>query len=308
MRVGDLAEMTSFEQSDDEPNADMHARLRSQAEAYSAREATLDIDGKTRYPDDVVINYFTVGLLGLEPVEDPASVDDASLLVGMSRKYYVDALPQKIASTWKYFNPQIDRIPYVETDPVGPLPGFVDREDPVFGWNNSLKTYREPVMRTLEVTSGWRFDLPWIGPTTLYSHLPDQQQARQIVADLLENLRIAYLEKNPVKFSTALTPLTAEERLEVLIPELSKLFAPPMRRGGAGAAAEFGDIAISQLRELENPDGFSATLTGTMLAQAMHWGHTDRLQLQFQLLVDLVEIDDQWRLADLTIVDLKALQ
>ena len=305
MRVGDMVEMTGFEQREGEPNADMHARLRNQVQAFSVREAALDIDGQTRYPDAIVINYFNVGLLGLEQVEDPASVDDASLLVGVCRRYYIDALPQRISSKWNYFNPQVDRIPYVEADPAGPLPGFVDREDPVFGWKNVLKTYQEPVLRPLDVTTGWRFDLPWIGQTTLYSEFPDEQQAQQIVADLLDNLRIVYLEKNPSNLSAALGQLADENRAQELNPELSKLFAPPMRRGGVGAVKEIGELEISQLRELADPDGFSATVTGTALAHAMHWGHADRLQLQFQLLIDLVEIDNQWRLADLTIVDLK---
>jgi hypothetical protein len=37
----------------------------------------------------------------------------------------------------------------------------------------------------------------------------------------------------------------------------------------------------------------------------MHWGHTDQMQLQFQLLLDLVEQNNQWRLNDLTVIDLK---
>lgn len=308
MRVVDLAEMTGFESNEEESDADMHARLREQVKAYFSSGSGLTIDDQKSHPDDIAISYFTVGLLGLKQVEDPASVDDASLLVGVSQRYYVNALPQEVSSTWNYFNPQVSRIPYVETDPAGPLPGFVDIEDPVFSWKNVLKSYQEPVLRPPEVTTGWRFDLPWIGPTTLFSQLPDEQQAQQIIADFLENLRIAYLEKNPPKFINALDQLTAKDKTKMLAPELSKLFAPPMRRGGVGALKEFGDIEISQLRELEDPDGFSATLTGTALAHAMHWGHTDRLQLQFQLLVDLVEIDNQWRLADLTIVDLKELK
>jgi hypothetical protein len=277
-------------------------------EEFAVRESTLDIDGETHHPDAVVINYFTVGLLGLKQVEDPASVDNASLLVGVSRRYYIDALPQKVTSTWDYFNPQIDRIPYIEADPAGPLPGFVEREDPVFAWENVLKQYQEPVLRPLDVTTGWRFDLPLIGKATLYNSLPDKQQAKQIVADLFENLRIAYLEKNPLKRAVVLGQLTAGELTTEFTAELARLFSPAMRRGGEGSVNEFGDVEISQLRELADPDGFSATLNGTAVASAMHWGHTDRLRLQFQLLVDLVENDNQWRLADATILDLKQVK
>jgi hypothetical protein len=308
MRVGDLAEMTGFETNEEDTRADMHARLREQVKAYFSSGSGLTIDDTKVHPDDIVISYFTVGLFGLKQVEDPVSVDDASLLVGVSQRYYVDALPQEVSSTWNYFNPQVSRIPYVETDPAGPLPGFVDVEDPVFSWKNVLKTYQEHTLQPVKVTTGWHVDLPVIGYTTLYSALPDQEQAQDIIAGMLENIRIAYLEKNPPKLSVALEQLTAGEDTRALAAELSKLFAPAMRRGGQGAVAEFDDIKIENIRELDNQDGFSATLTGEVLAKAMHWGHTDRLPLQFQMLVDLVEEGDQWRLADLTVIDLKELK
>jgi hypothetical protein len=308
MRVSDMQAMTGFERSDGETNADMHTRLGKQVKEFITRDGAIDIDGRNMYPDDIVISYFTVGLRGLDQVDNPAGVDDESLLVGVSRRYYIDALPQKVASKWNYFNPQADRIPYVEADPAGPLPGFVERENPQFAWKNVLKTYQEPVLLPLDVTTGWGVDLQWIGRTTFFSMLPDEQQAQQIIADLLENLRIAYLEKNPPKLTMALGQLTAEDRTTMLEAELSKLFAPPIRRGGVGAIKAFGKFEISQLRELADSDGFSATVSGTALAHAMHWGHTDQLQLQYQLLIDLVEIDNEWRLADLTIVDLKDLK
>jgi hypothetical protein len=308
MRVGDLAEMTGFETNEEEPRADMHVSLREQVKAYFSSGSGLTIDDTKVHPDDIVISYFTVGLFGLKQVEDPVSVDDASLLVGVSQRYYVNALPQEVSSTWNYFNPQVNRIPYVETDPAGPLPGFVDIEDPVFSWKNVLKSYQEPALQAVKVTTGWRFDLPLIGHTTLFRALPDNEQTQAIIADLLENIRIAYLEKNPPKLTAALEQLTAVERTQALAVELSKLFAPAMRRGGQGAVEEFDDIKIENIRELDKQDGFSATLTGSAMAKAMHWGHTDRLPLQFQMLVDLVEEGDHWRLADLTVIDLKELK
>ena len=59
------------------------------------------------------------------------------------------------------------------------------------------------------------------------------------------------------------------------------------------------------MRELNNADGFSATISGSADISAQHWGHTDRRQLRFQLLIDFIEINRQWQLADLTVIDLK---
>ena len=70
----------------------------------------------------------------------------------------------------------------------------------------------------------------------------------------------------------------------------------------------FYDMKINSMQELDNPDGFSATISGTADISANHWGHTDRRQLQFQLLIDLIETDRHWRLADLTVIDLKEVK
>jgi len=305
MRVGDLVEMTGFNLPKTNNKNTRYAKLQKYVTEFAMRESVLDIDGMVVHPDTVTISYFNVGLSGLLPVENPATTDEASLLVGISRQYYVEALPQNIQSRWPYFNPHVDKIPFVETDPAGPLPGFIYKEDPVYGWKNLLTKYEEPVMRPLDVTTGWRFNIPYIGETTLFKRPPSEQQAQTIVSDMLENLRIAYIEKNPHALSRALSAIITNDPSGVLVQELSKLFAPPMNRGGVGAVKEFGELKIKEIRELENPDGFSATLTGYATIHALHWGHADLMQLQFQLLLDLVEQGNQWRLADLTVISLK---
>lgn len=304
MRVGDIAEMTGFNRSDTDDKAGEHARLQKHVTDFALRESALDIDGNIAHPDLVNISYFVVGLAGLMPVDNPATIDDASLLVGVSRHYYINALPKKIHSIWPYFNPHVDKVPFVETDPAGPLPGFIYPEDPIFSWDNLLKTYEEPALRPLDMTTGWRFDLPLIGETTLFKRTPDKPQAQTIISGMLENLRIAYVEKNPSAFAHIIEEIILDPS-GTLVTELSKLYAPPMKRGGVGEVKEFGDLDINEIRTLENPDGFSATMTGYAVIQAMHWGHTDQMQLQFQLLLDLVEQDNQWRLNDMTVIDLK---
>lgn len=43
------------------------------------------------------------------------------------------------------------------------------------------------------------------------------------------------------------------------------------------------------MRELKYPHGFSATISGWADIKALHWGHIDQRQIEFQALVDLVE-------------------
>ena len=308
MRIDDIASMTSFDGLEMDDNAFMHRQLKEHALLYFSAEGVLNIDSEPTLPDVITLNYFTAGVSGLMPVDNPAAIDDTSLLVGVSQQYYIDGLPQIIRSEWGYFNPRIDKIPFVETDPAGPLPGSISKEDPEFGWKNQLKTYEEPTAHSLDVSTGLHLNIPFFGKTTLFIQLPDEQQAGEIISGLLENLRIVYIEQEPAAFASALEAMTAQNPPEMLASELSKLFATAMKRGGTGTVKKFGEIKVDEIRELEDPNGFRATVSGAVLVQAMHWGHTDRLQLEFQLLLDLVEVENQWRLSDLTMINLKESQ
>jgi len=72
-----------------------------------------------------------------------------------------------------------------------------------------------------------------------------------------------------------------------------------------GAVQAFNDVQIVNMRELHNADGFSATINGSANISAKHWGHVDQRLINFQLLLDLIEVNNQWHLADLTVIDIK---
>ncbi len=135
--------------------------------------------------------------------------------------------------------------------------------------------------------------------------MPEDQEALKIVDAVLENVRVAFIEKDPARFSQVLGQVIATEQSGALQKELAKLFSPNVTGGGASSVQAFSDMQISGLRELDNPDGFSATISGSAKISAKHWGHIDQRQFRFQLLLDLIEIDNQWRLSDLTVVDIK---
>jgi len=84
------------------------------------------------------------------------------------------------------------------------------------------------------------------------------------------------------------------------------IFVSPKVTGGAvGAVQVFNDVQIVNIRELNNPDGFSATISGSANISAKHWGHVDRRLVKYQALLDLIEVNKQWRLADLTVIDIR---
>ena len=250
-----------------------------------------------------------VTLASLKLADITNSIEESSLLVGVSLQYLVAGLPQKIDAVWPYFRQRVDRIPVVVTDPAGPLTNLIDADDPEFGWQNFLKKYSEPVIRPVEVKTGWSISIPFVGDTRIVNWMPDEQEAPQIISDVFENIRAAFIEKAPASLSRALAEVASSNQADVLQKELAKLFSPRVTGGGGTSSVQsFYDMKIDSVRELDNPDGFSATISGSADISAKHWGHTDRRQLQFQLLLDLIEINQQWRVADLTVIDLKEVK
>jgi hypothetical protein len=248
-------------------------------------------------------------LKGLKVIENASAVDESSLLVGISQKFFIEALPQKIESSWQFFNQRIDRIPVTVTDPVGPLMSLIDKDDPEFGWQNFLKKYSDAVIVPVEVDTGWNINIPYVGKTKIVNQMPDQEQALNIVGGLFENVRIAFIEKRPENFSRELARVStadiASDQAAILNKELAKLFSPNVTGGGVSSVQSFDELHVSNIRELADPDGFSVNINGSATISAKHWGHIDQRQFQFQLLLDLVEVNNQWRLADLTVIDIK---
>ena len=314
LRISDVSELTGFNLDEPQLSAEeKRQQLQTFIKSYYADNGSLQIDGKLFEPDSIRVEFLTISLKGLKVIENSSIVDESSLLVGISQQFHIKALPQKIESSWPFFNPQFDRIPVTVTDPVGPLPGFIDKENPEFGWQNFLKKYSDAVIVPVEVDTGWNVNIPYLGKKKIINQLPDQQQASNIVNGVLENVRVAFIEKKPDNLSRELGKvISADEstllRSDTLKKELAKLFAPKVTGGSVGSVRVFKDLKIINVRKIDKPEGFSATISGAANTSAQHWGHVDQRQIDFQLLLDLVEDDSQWRIADLTVIDIKEVK
>jgi len=313
LRISDITELTGFNVEDSQLSAeDKRQQLQEHIKKYYADNGSLQIDGDLLKPDSIRVEFLTVSLKGLKVIENASSVDQSSLLVGISQKYFIEALPQKIESSWQFFNQRIDRIPVTVTDPVGPLMHLIDKDDPEFFWQNFLKKYSDAVMTPVEVDTGWNINIPYVGKTKIVNQMPDQAQAPNIVGGVLNNIRVAFIEKEPSKFSGALGNVFSEavttDEFDSLQKELAKLFSPRVTGGALGAVQVFNDIEIVNVSELNNAAGFRTTISGSANISAQHWGHIDKRQVKFQLLLDLIEEDKQWRLADLTVIDIKEVK
>ena len=307
LRLSDIAELMGFNNESVSAD-DKYPSLQDHIRSYYADREELQIDGASFKPDSIRVEFLTATLTGLKVIENPEAVDESSLLVGVSQKYFIDKLPQNIDSRWQYFNQRVERIPVIVTDPVGPLQNLIDKDDPEFGWQNFLKKYSEPVITPVVVNTGWVIDIPYFGKKKILDQMPEQSQALNIVNGVLENGRVAFIEKEPNNLARVLGEVTSSDNSEDLQKELAKLFSPKVTGGAVGAVQVFKDIEIVNVRQLDKPNSFSATISGSATINAKHWGHVDQRQVDFQLLLDLIEINQQWRLADLTVIDIKKVK
>ena len=309
LRVSDITEMTGFDVDDARLGAeDKFQQLQAYLDNYYTSRGSLDIDGKSFMPDSVRIEFLTISLKGLKVIDNASAVDESSLLVGVSQQFLIDKLPQKIETRWQYFNQRVDRIPVIVTDPAGPFMSLIDKDYADYGWQNFLKTYTNPVTKPVNVKTGWRIDLPYLGEKKILDRLPEPDQAVMIVGGIFDNVRVAFVEKEPANFSRVLGDTVSSGQTELIKDELAKLFAPQVTGGTVGIVDTFEDLQVIGIQELRDRHGFSATVSGGATISARHWGHTDRRNLKFQVLLDIVGDDDQWRLVDLTVVDLKEIK
>ena len=309
LRVSDITEMTEFEVDETRLSTeDKFQQLQSYLNNYYSSKGSLDIDGKSFTPDSVRVEYLTISLKGLKVIDNATAVDESSLLVGVSQQFLIEKLPQKIETRWQYFNQRVDRIPVIVTDPAGPFMSLIDKDYTDYGWQNFLKTYTDPATTPVDVKTGWRIDLPYFGDKKILDRLPEPDQAITIVGGLFDNVRVAFIEKEPANFSRVLGDTVSSGQAELIKDELAKLFAPKVTGGTVGAVDEFEDLQVTGIQELTDRHGFSANVSGAATISGRHWGHTDRRNLKFQVLLDIAGDDDQWRLVDLTVVDLKEIK
>ena len=304
MRIDDISKLTQYDAL--ETKTKKLPQLKTHLQTYFENDKKLHIDERVALADVVKINYFTVGLTGLELLDNIDENDTSALLVGVSQQYYIESLPNHIRSEWLYFNNKIDSIPLVATDPAGPFPSFIYQDSSTVTWTNYIQDKTEPVLNPVKVKTGMYLDIPLIGNTKIITEAPNEQQSKQIIEQVFENVRIAFIEKRAKRLSAELSKILSSSNNDLVSSALAKLFAPPMVRGGIGAIEAFDDIKIDNIIELEGSQGFNTSVSGNATLFAQHWGHSDRLKQRFQLSVDILEKEGQWFITDFTLLDLKA--
>jgi hypothetical protein len=110
------------------------------------------IDGQSVEPILDRSNYVKVALTGIQLVEKPERLEQATAIVGVIITYLTEQIPQQVRVDWELFNQQITRVPATAIDPAGPFVSYVTTDDNVHTWTNYLKNYRMPTVEEVDVS------------------------------------------------------------------------------------------------------------------------------------------------------------
>jgi hypothetical protein len=125
--------------------------LKQRIGEYLMSRNPLSVDGEALKPILDRTSFVTVGLNGIQLLEQPERLEISSAIVGVIITYLTDALPQQVTVDWELFTDQIQRVPATAVDPAGPLATYVEPEDNVHTWTNFLKNYQPPTVARVEV-------------------------------------------------------------------------------------------------------------------------------------------------------------
>ena len=230
--------------------------------------------------------FLKVTSAGLRTINETELLDTSTAIVGVSQSHWIKHLPQNVRVDWNLLNNRINRVPYTVTDPAGPLPGFLMKGDTTIEWKNFLRTYKEPKLSPIKLHDGRTFPVPVVSLLLLFICLTLAAIAfgsKRLLAIVLGGLSVACL-------------LTAVLMMRVAIIQIKNPIPGPPTEA---AAIQITTSILANARY--------AFANWTVLANARHWGHVDQRTISYKALMDLTKVKGIWKLAGLTILDVKSV-
>jgi hypothetical protein len=132
---------------------------------------------------------------------------------------------------------------------------------------------------------------------------PDEAVSAQIIKAALDNVHAAYLEKREPQLTQALAMVVAEEGAAEVRTELERALAIKVAGGGTARVNAIEDLTATDISALDGRAGFRTLVEWTAQASASHWGHLHVRRIRFRALMELAEIDGEWKIAGMTVID-----
>ena len=119
------------------------------------------IDGEERSPIIDKIHFVEVQLSGIQIMEVPKPLPYSSAIIGIIFAYPDQGLAKEVTMLWDMFNDRIQTVPTITTDPAGPWPYDLMRDDSLLTYTNFLKNYKLPVISEQRIEQA-SIDLPYL--------------------------------------------------------------------------------------------------------------------------------------------------
>jgi hypothetical protein len=134
--------------------------LMARVGAFLLAKNPVEIDGMPAEPSLTRTDFVTVGLRGIQVIEEPQHLDISTAILGVILTYETDGMPDRVTVDWELFTEQIRQVPATTIDPAGPFLSYADPDDRLITWQNHLIDYREPVIEPVAFGPGRMLHLP----------------------------------------------------------------------------------------------------------------------------------------------------
>ena len=153
MRVKDLEEWIDLGYKlDDYIEVEELDVLKDKIANFLVNRNIVTIDGKVGQPIIDKIHFVKWSLAGIQIQELKERMDYSSAVIGVIFAYPHDSIAQNITIDWDMFTDKITAVPNVATDPVGPMPYILKKDDNVLVWKNFMKKYKLPTISEVHVS------------------------------------------------------------------------------------------------------------------------------------------------------------
>ena len=132
---------------------------------------------------------------------------------------------------------------------------------------------------------------------------PDEVLSAEIIKAVLDNVHAAYLEKVDSELTNALRIIVAEESASEVKAELGRALAIKVAGGGIARVNAIEDLVVRDIAAIDGRSGFRSLAEWTALASAGHWGHMHLRRIRFRALMELADVDGEWKIIGMTVID-----
>jgi len=150
VRVKELSNWVDLELPGDFLEADQLAALKSRVGSFLLERNPVFIDGQPARPILDRINFVSVGLSGIQILEQPQRLDAATAVVGVIIAFITDGMPEEVIVDWELFSDEIRQVPTSAIDLAGPFASYVTPEDNRLVWKNFLQNYQAPTIERVK--------------------------------------------------------------------------------------------------------------------------------------------------------------